>query len=321
MKRYIAKRVAQAIPSVFAILLLTFFITHSIAGDPISMIVGEGFETDPEFVQRMREKFGLDEPVHVQFLLYVANFLQGNLGYSVNGPPVLKLILERLPATLLLTGSGLLFALLFGIFLGVTAASKPSSIRSALCAAVSVGGYAIPVFWLAQMLVLLFALTLGWLPATGFRTLREDLTGFAYVVDVLKHLALPALALGVHQLALIARLTRSSMLEVLRQDYILTARSKGLRQRKIIYLHGLRNALLPVVTVTGMQLGFLLAGAVLTETVFAWPGVGRLMYISLLRRDYPVLMGIFVIISASVIITNLLTDIIYVYLDPRIRYE
>lgn len=321
LKHYIVKRVLHTIPSVFATLVLTFFLIHTMAGDPISMIVGEGFETDPEFVDRMKAKFGLDQPLYVQFVSYISNFLQGDFGYSINGPPVLKLILERLGATLLLTGSGLLFALLMGTLLGIMSASKPSSLRSGLFAVVSVGGYAIPVFWLAQMLVLFFALNLGWLPVSGFKTLRQDLTGIEYIVDVLRHLILPALALGINQLALIARLTRSSMLEVLRQDYILTARSKGLSHVKIVYWHALRNALLPVVTITGMQLGFLLSGAVLTETIFSWPGVGRLMYNSLLSRDYPVIMGIFNLISISVIVANLVTDIIYAYLDPRIQYD
>jgi peptide/nickel transport system permease protein len=321
LKAYILRRLIQTIPSILTILVITFFLIHTMSGDPISMIVGEGFETDPAFVERMRERFGFDKPLHVQFILYMTNALQGNFGYSVFGPPVTQLILERLPATLLLTGSGLLFALIAGIILGVLAASKPSSLRSGVISAISVGGYAIPVFWLAQMMVILFALNLGWLPVSGMKTLREDYTGINHIIDVFKHLLLPSLALGIHQLALISRLTRSSMLETLREDYILTAKAKGLSSRKVVYWHALRNAVLPVVTVTGMQLGFLLAGAVLTETVFSWPGIGRLMYTSLLSRDYPVLMGIFIIISISVIIANLFTDLIYAYLDPRIQYE
>jgi peptide/nickel transport system permease protein len=321
LKEYLAKRLLQTIPSILAILVLTFFLIHTMSGDPISMIVGEGFETDPAFVERMRSKFGLDKPLHIQFILYITNALQGDFGYSIYGPPVTRLILERLPATLMLTGTGLLFALIIGTLLGVLSASKPSSLRSGIISTISVAGYAIPVFWLAQMMVLLFALQLGWLPVSGMTSLRKNLTGINHVIDVLKHLLLPALALGIHQLALISRLTRSSMLEVLREDYIVTAKAKGLNQRKIIYWHALRNAILPVVTITGMQLGFLLAGAVLTETVFSWPGIGRLMYTSLLSRDYPVLMGIFIVISISVIIANLVTDTIYAYLDPRIQYE
>ena len=321
LKKYVFRRVLQTIPALFATLTLTFFLIHSIAGDPISMIIGEGFETDPEFVERMKAKFGLDQPIHVQYIRYISNFLQGDLGYSISGPPVLTLVSERLGATLLLTGSALLFALLLGTLLGVFSAIRPSSLSSTLVSVISVGGYAIPVFWLGQMLMLLFALRLGWLPVSGFKTLRYELTGVAYVIDVLKHLILPALALGIHQLALIARLTRSSMLEVLRQDYILTARSKGLGQLRVLFWHAFRNALLPVVTITGMQLGFLFSGAVLTETIFSWPGIGRLMYNSLLSRDYPVIMGIFNLISISVVVANLFTDIVYAYLDPRIQFE
>ena len=169
--------------------------------------------------------------------------------------------------------------------------------------------------------MLFFALRLNWLPVSGLKTLRYNYTGIENILDILKHLILPALALGIHQLALIARLTRSSMLEVLKQDYILTARSGGLSQLRVLLGHAFRNALLPVVTITGMQLGFLLSGAVLTETIFSWPGIGRLMYNSLLSRDYPVIMGVFNLISISVVVANLFTDILYAYLDPRIQYE
>jgi peptide/nickel transport system permease protein len=315
------KRILQTIPALFATLTITFFLIHSIAGDPISMIIGEGFETDPEFVNRMKVKFGLDQPIYIQYIKYVSNFFQGDLGYSISGPPVLNLVTERIGATLLLTGTALIFALLLGTLLGIFSAIKPSSLSSIIFSVISVGGYAIPVFWLGQMLMLFFALKLDWLPVSGFKTLRYNYTGIQYVIDVLKHLILPALALGIHQLALIARLTRSSMLEVLRQDYILTARSKGLSQVRVLLWHAFRNALLPVVTITGMQLGFLLSGAVLTETIFSWPGIGRLMFNSLLSRDYPVIMGIFNLISISVVVANLLTDILYAYLDPRIQYE
>ena len=321
LKKFVIGRILQTIPALLATLTITFFLIHSIAGDPISMIIGEGFETDPEFVNLMKIKFGLDQPLHVQYFKYITNFLQGDLGYSVGGPPVLNLITERLGATLLLTGTSLVFALVLGTVLGIFSALKPSSLSSTLFSLISVGGYAIPVFWLGQMLMLFFSLRLGWLPVSGFKSLRYNYTGVEYVVDVLLHLILPALALGINQLALIARLTRSSMLEVLRQDYILTARSKGLGQIRIVIGHAFRNALLPVVTITGMQLGFLFSGAVLTETIFSWPGIGRLMYNSLLSRDYPVIMGIFNFISISVVVANLLTDIVYAYLDPRIQYE
>ena len=321
LNKYIAKKIIQKIPAFFITLTLTFFLIHSMAGDPIAMIVGEGFETDPAFVERMREKFGFDEPLYVQYFKYLSNFIQGDLGYSIYGQSVGKLISERIGATVLLTGTGLLFALFFGVLLGTLSATNPSKLKGGVFAFISVGGYAIPVFWLGQMLILLFAINLNWLPSSGLKTLRYNLTGISYYIDILKHLALPALALGIHQLALISRLTRSSMLEVLRLDYILTARSKGLSNFKVVYWHALRNALLPVLTITGMQIGFLLSGAVLTETIFSWPGVGRLMYDSLLKRDYPVIMGVYNTVAVMVILSNLFTDILYAYLDPKIHFE
>jgi len=318
-KKYVLRRTIQTIPAVLAVIVIAFVIIHIIPGDPIYKFVGE-FETDIEYVNMMRERFGLNDPLYVQLLKYILNLFQGELGRSVHGRPVLDVIAERIPATLMLAASGLLFALFVGVFLGVEASRKPYSIFDNLSMSISIVGYSVPVFWLAQMLVLVLAIGLGWFPASGMVTVREELTGFAYVTDVMMHLALPALALGVNQLALVGRLTRSSMLEVLREDYITTAYSKGLRERKVVYKHALRNALLPVVTTTGMQAGYMLTGAVLTETVFAWPGLGRLLYESLNFRDYPVLMGMFVIVSMAVVLANFLTDIVYSLIDPRVRY-
>jgi peptide/nickel transport system permease protein len=318
-KKYVARRTLETIPGVLAVIVLAFVIIHIIPGDPISKFVGP-FETDIQYVNMMRERFGLNEPLHIQLWKYMANLLQGEFGRSVHGRPVLDIIAERIPATLMLTVSGLVFALVVGIFLGVAASRKPYSVLDSFSMSVSIVGYSVPVFWLAQMLVLVFALELGILPAGGMTSVREEYTGLAYISDVAMHLVLPALALGVNQLALIGRLVRSSMLEVFREDYIMTARSKGIKEKVVVYKHALRNALLPVVTATGMQVGYLLTGAVLTETVFSWPGLGRLLYESLNFRDYPVLMGMFVIISISVVLANFFTDIVYSLLDPRVRY-
>jgi peptide/nickel transport system permease protein len=216
-------------------------------------------------------------------------------------------------------GTGLIFAFIGGILLGVLSSKKPYSKTDNLTTITSLIGYSLPVFWSAQLLLLAFAIYLGWFPVGGMRDLVHEYTGIYAILDLLKHLTLPALVIGVYQLAIYTRLTRSSMLDVLHEDYIMTARSKGLPERTVLFKHALRNALLPVVTVMSMNLGIMFAGAVLTETVFAWPGVGRLTYDAIFARDYPVIMGTFVVVSIMVIIVNLITDIVYSVLDPRVR--
>lgn len=320
LKTYALKRVLQAIPLIFVVIVLNFILVHAAPGDPIFFIAGEF--GDPEYYEMMRADFGLDKPIYEQLTIYVANVLRGNLGRSFFfRQPVMQVIAERIPATLLLMGTSFVLASLLGMVVGVIASSKPYSIKDNLITAGALMGYSLPVFWLAQMLLIFFALWLGIFPAQGMTSLRVNLTGIEYVLDVLRHLMLPATSLAVYHLALISRLTRASMLEVLQEDYITTAYSKGLSERRIVYRHALRNALLPVVTVMGMNLGFMIAGAVLTETVYTWPGLGRLMYDSIYTRDYPLLMGLFIVISISVIVANLVTDVVYGMLDPRIRFR
>jgi peptide/nickel transport system permease protein len=316
---YAGRRMLHAVPLVLGVVVVNFTLIHLAPGDPILALIGE-FQAAPEFIRSVREQFGLDRPLPVQLGLYLWNLLWGDFGHSFAfKQPVLEVILDRVPATLLLMSAALLYATLLGAFFGVISSRRQYSRADNAFTLVSLVGYSMPVFWLGQILLILFSLKLPLFPAQGMESLREGYTGFARGLDILHHLALPAFTLGLGYLAVDVRFTRASMLEVMSQDYIRTARAKGLSERAVFYKHALRNALIPLVTITGLNFGFLLAGAVLTETVYAWPGLGRLMYDSIYTRDYPVLMGMFVVISVMVIVVNLLTDILYSILDPRIR--
>jgi peptide/nickel transport system permease protein len=270
----------------------------------------------------MRARFGLDRPLPEQLGRYVLNVAQGDFGYSfAYRQPVFQVILSRVPATVLLALSGLAVATLLGLWLGTLAARHASTPLDHLISAGTLVGYSMPAFWLGQVLLILFAGGLGLFPVQGMTTARGGYSGLWYALDVLWHLVLPATTLGLLQLALVTRLTRTGLLEVLAEDFVRTARAKGLPPRVVLYGHALRNALLPVVTVVGGHVGTLLAGAVLTEIIFAWPGLGRLLYDATLARDYPLLMAIFLLVSASVVVVNLLTDLTYTALDPRVRYR
>jgi peptide/nickel transport system permease protein len=317
---YIVRRVAQVIPLIFCIIILNFLLIHLAPGDPIDVLVKDGGNED--MIQRIRHEFGLDKPLHLQLAKYMKSVLQGNLGYSFTyNAPVLRLILERIPATLVLMSTALTFATIFGISLGILAAIKPFSFTDNLIAFMSLAGYSMPIFWLGQILVIALALYFDLFPTGGMFDIRESFTGLAYLRDLALHLLLPAACLASYNLALICRITRTSMLEVLRKDFVTTARSKGLAERVVVLKHMLRNSLIPVVTLIGMSLGLMFAGSVLTETVFSWPGLGRLTYDSIFNRDYPVLMGIFIFVSVAITAANLLTDLVYCLLDPRIRYD
>lgn len=317
---YACRRMAHAVPLILGVVVVNFTLIHLAPGDPILALIGE-FQASPEFIQSVRQQFGLDRPLPVQLGLYLLNLLQGDFGFSFTlKQPVLAVILDRVPATLLLMGVAILYATVCGALFGVISARRQYSHADNVFTLVSLVGYSMPVFWLGQILLILFGLTFPILPAQGMESLREGYTGMARGLDILRHLVLPAFTLGLGYLAVDVRFTRASMLEVMAQDYIRTARAKGLSERAVFYKHALRNALIPLVTITGLNFGFLLAGAVLTETVFAWPGLGRLMYDSIYARDYPVLMGMFVFISVTVIVVNFLTDMVYSVLDPRIRF-
>ncbi len=316
-----AKRILQAIPLIFLIVVINFAIIHLAPGDPVNYLIGEGYY-DEEFVQMMRKHWGLDKPLYEQLFIHLGRLLRGDLGYSYfYRQPVLTLILERMPATLLLMVSAIVIGAIIGVLLGVYSSRKQHSPTDYSLTVLSLAGYSVPRFLIALVLLLVFGLWLGWFPISGMISLGRDYTGIDYIIDVLWHLALPVIALSTRFIALITRLTRTSMLEVLRQDFIVTARSKGLSEKTILYKHALKNALLPIITVIGINFGFTFSGAVLIETVFGWPGLGRLLYDSFYTRDYPIIMGMFVFVSVLVITVNLITDIIYAFIDPRIRYK
>ncbi|QTD46865.1 ABC transporter permease [Ottowia testudinis] len=322
---FIAARVAKALLVILGVVVLNFLLIHLAPGDPASIMAGEAASSDPAFVEQLRQQFGLDKPLWQQLALYLKGVLQLDLGYSYrNQLPVLDLIAERLPATLLLMGLAFVFSLGVGVLLGVLAAqSRFTGRRRWLDSAImslALLFYATPLFWLSILLVILFSVTLGWLPAFGMSSVGAGLTGWAHVQDVAAHLVLPVVSLGCFFMAVYARLTRASMLEVMGMDFIKTARAKGVPAGQIIRRHVLRNALLPVVTFAGIQLGQMAGGAVLTETVFGWPGIGRLMFDALMQRDYQLLLGVFLVTSIMVVTFNLLTDVVYRLIDPRIDH-
>lgn len=319
MTRFILRRLAEAVPLLLAVIVVNFLIIHLAPGDPINALIGD-FPAPPEYVEQIRKQFGLDQPLWKQLLDYVTTVLQGDLGYSfANRRPVWELLVERLINTLLLTVSALIFATAVGVMLGISAARHPRSWRDNALTSAALFGFSIPVFWLGQVLILFFAVKLDWLPAQGMVSTRETYTGLAYARDVAAHLILPALALSLRYLVSTARLTRASMLEAMGSDYIITARAKGVRASRVLYLHALPNALLPVVTSVGYNFGYVLAGSALVETVFSWPGLGRLLYDAMLARDTPVILGIFLVGASAAVIANLVTDLAYGWLDPRIR--
>jgi peptide/nickel transport system permease protein len=336
MGRYILKRLLNLIPVLLGITLLVFILLHLIPGDPAQILAGT--RATPEIVEGIREQLGLNKPLPVQYLLFLGNLLHFNLGNSImSGASIIQEIAIRWPATFELSLAAMLIALILGIPAGVLAAVRKNSAIDNLTMSGSLVGVSMPVFWLGLLLIYLFAVNWQWLPP-GLRISQEvassfkPLTGF-YVLDallqlnwkalkdVLAHLVLPALTLSTIPLAIIARITRSAMLEVLSQDYIRTARAKGVLERWVIFKHALKNALLPVVTIIGLQFGTLLSGAILTETIFSWPGIGFWIYDGILNRDYPVVQGGVIFVSISFVLINLLVDISYAFLDPRIQYR
>ena len=318
MGRYIVRRVLQLIPVLLVLSVLVFSLTHLAPGDPVLTILGssERASLDPKVVEAVRQEFGLDKPLIVQYTSYLTGLLHGDLGMSfVNNERVSDVILARLPATVQLAVSAMLLALLIGLPLGVFSAVKRGSWLDSVSMIAAVVGVSMPIFWLGLLLMLLFSVRLGWLPSFGIGHLESGLG------DVLRHLLLPATTLALAVMALIARMTRSSLLEVIGLDYMTTARSKGIREILVIWRHGLRNALIPVITVVGLQFGTLLGGAVVTETIFAWPGVGRLLLNAIMKRDYPVVQGITLVLCVVFVLVNLAVDIIYTVVNPEVRYD
>lgn len=306
MWRYIMRRLVLVVPVMIGVSIVVFWMVRAIPGDPAAVIAGEA--ATEQVKEDIRARLGLDEHPVIQYGIFMQNAVKGDFGRSIRSKrPVVSEIASRAMPTLELAGGALGIALVIGLVAGVLSAVKPNSLVDAAGMFIALVGVSMPVFWLGLMLMLQFSYKYGWLPTAGRGTWQ--------------HLLLPALTLGLSSAAIIARMTRSSMLEVLRHDYIRTARAKGLRESIIILRHGLRNALIPIVTVTGLQFGTMLGGAVLTETVFAWPGMGRYLVDSIGARDYPAVQGTVLVLALAFIAINLIVDVLYAYIDPAIRYD
>jgi peptide/nickel transport system permease protein len=334
MKWYIIKRLLQIIPVVLGVTLIAFTLIHIAPGDPVRTMLGQ--HASQQEIDEIRAKYGLDQPLFVQYFIWLGDVLRGDLGRSILSHEQVTIeIASRFPNTIELALAAMIFAIIIGVIAGIISATKQYSIADYSVMGIALFGISMPVFWLGIMLMMIFGVFLGWLPIGGRIDLLipyQRITGFmvfdsiitangAALISVLRHLILPAIALGTIPMAIIARTTRSSMLEIMRQDFIRTERAKGLPERTVIYKHALRNAMVPVVTVIGLNFGLLLSGAILTETVFSWPGVGRLVVDSVYARDYPLVIGCILIFSLVFVIVNLITDIMYTYIDPRIHYD
>jgi peptide/nickel transport system permease protein len=316
---YVIRRLLQAVPVIFAIVILNFLLLHLAPGDAAQVLAGEAGSATPEYMAQLRQRFGLDRPLLVQLLLYLKQMLILDLGFSFrHSMPVLDLIVARLGPTLLLMLTTFVISVSAGIALGLLAASRAGSWRDTLISLLALVSYATPLFWVGLMLIVVFSVKLGWLPTSGMETVGAFYEGWARVLDIGRHLILPALSLSLFYLALYVRLMRAAVLEQAGMDYVTTARAKGLNETRITLSHVLRNAVLPVITVAGVQMGGLLGGSVVVESVFAWPGLGLLAFQSLFARDLNLLLGIFFLSACLVVFLNLAVDIVHTILDPRI---
>lgn len=316
LQGYVARRILLALPVLVGVSLLVFGVMRLAPGDPAAIMLGA--QATAEDVARLRRDLGLDRPVAVQYLQWMGRVLQGDLGRSIPlGREVLPEVLLRFKATVLLTSGALLIAVALGLAAGIVSATRQYSWLDKLSMAIAVTGVSLPVFWTGIMLILVFALSLRWFPSAGMVSPYGSGGG----ADLLWHLALPAVTLGTASAAAVARLTRSSVLEIIRQDYVRAARAKGLAERAVIARHVLKNALNPILTVVGVQVGYLLGGAILTETVFSWPGLGSMMVRAIQARDYPLVQGGVLLIATTFVVVNLIVDLLYAVFDPRIRYE
>jgi len=317
----IGLRIFYAAILILAVIVLNFILLHLAPGDPADVIAGEMGGATEEILEEIRKAYGLDQPWYVQLGIYLSKIATGDFGqsYFYNNTPVADLVFGRLGATLLLVVTALVFAIAVGTFLGVMAARKPNGIVSGLITVLALVGYSAPVFWTGLMLIIVFAWAIPIFPIANMYDVALQGGTLTRILDVAHHLVLPAFTLGVIYIAIYSRLARASMLEVLGSDYIRTARAKGLSERVVVGKHALRNAILPVVTLAGLQFGQIISGAVLVETVFNWPGLGTLALEAILGRDYPTILGILFLSATIVIIANLLTDLAYRIIDPRIR--
>lgn len=314
MTGFIVRRLGQMLLALFGVSIIVFALIHIVPGDPVRIALGTRF--DPDIYAALVERAGLDRPILEQYFTWLAGAVQGDLGVSFrSGQPVTGLVLERLPATLTLAGASLFVAVAVGIPLGVISAVRSGSRLDYAASAASQVGVSIPDFWAGIMYILLFSLTLGWLPPSGYVSIFEDPLGW------LSHLIMPAMAVGLVSASIIFRFVRSAVLEALNQDYTRMARAKGLSRRRVLWDHVLPNAWIPIVTVIGLQLGFMLGGVIVVEIVFAWPGIGRLAFLAVGDRDFTVLQGTVLYIAFVFLLINLVVDILYGWLDPRIRYD
>jgi dipeptide transport system permease protein len=333
MSQRLLRRFLLVIPTFLGVIALTFVLVRLAPGDPILLLAGEHGVTEQRYAE-LKQQFGFDRPVYAQFFIYLWQVLQGNLGISVvTQNAVIDEFSQLFPATLELSLCAILLAVLIAIPAGVIAAVKRKTFVDHSITAMSLVGYSMPIFWWALLLILLFSVNLGWLPVAGRVSFMFDVqtvTGFMLIdtllagdreafISALRHLVLPSIVLATIPMAVITRMTRSSMLEVLRQDYIRTARAKGASEWRVIFIHALRNALVPVVTVIGLQTSILLTGAILTETIFSWPGIGKWLLEAVYRRDYPVVQGGVLLIAGLVITVNIFVDLLYVLINPRLR--
>lgn len=334
MLQYIGRRTIALIYVLLGVSLTIFLLMRLIPGDPAIVMLGE--RATPERIVEVRHELGLDRPLTVQYLIYVKHILTGNLGRSIHtNTRVAEELLQRFPATIELSFFAMCIAAFLGIIAGIVSATRQYSVLDSGVMFLSLAGVSMPIFWLGLMMIWAFALVFGLFPPSGrldVRIFLDTITGFYLIDSVLTrhwaafwdaawHLVLPSVTLATVPLAIIARMTRSSLLEVLRQEYIMTARSKGLSEWIVIARHALRNALIPILTIGGLQFGLLLGGAILTETIFSWPGLGRLLYHAVLARDYPIVQGGTLLVAATFSVVNLLVDILYAVSNPKIRYE
>ena len=318
--KQIAARIAWSVGLILAVIVMCFSLVHLAPGDAALVIAGESGAGDPELIEQIREDLRLDDPYLVQLSRYVGDVASGDFGTSYRfNEPVTSLIGDRIWPTILLVTTALVFAIVIGVLVGVFTARRPESPVSHGVTVFSLVGYSMPVFWTGYLLIIAFASNVRWFPVAGMRDVRFEGNRFEEWLDIAHHLVLPALTLGLIYLAQYSRLSRASMLEVLQSDYVRTARAKGLAERKVVYKHALRNAVIPVITIAGLQFGALLSGALLVETVFNWPGLGRLAADSVFQRDAPVLLGVLICSAVLVVVINILTDVVYRMIDPRIR--
>ena len=313
MLSFILRRVLLAVPVCFGISVLVFLLIHLVPGDPARVMLG--LQANDETVAQIHEELGLDRPLPVQYLDWLWHLLRGDMGESyLTGEPVFRAVVGRMPATLTLTVAAFVASLLIAVPIGIISGTRPYSRVDYGAMVFAQLGVAVPEFWLGIMLILVFSLYLGWVPPSGYVSLMEA------PGDWFKHLILPAVTVGVINAAVLSRFLRSSILEVMHQDYIRTARAKGLIERRVITLHALRNALIPTITVIGLQFAFMLGGVVVVEVIFAWPGVGRLALDAIYRRDYPMVQGAVLAVALTFVLINLVVDVLYAYLDPRIKF-